>query len=66
MSNLLLNYEEKYRSYVDFINSYRVASNAASGSQVDSNANVENKNVTEYEKQSIRLFSVLYYWTNVM
>ena len=64
MSNLLLNYEEKYRSYVDFINSYRVASNAASGSQVDSNANVENKNVTTctgelYKKDAIGINRLL-------
>ena len=64
MSNLLLNYKEKYRSYVDFINSYRVASNAASGSQVDSNANVENKNVTTctgelYKKDAIGINRLL-------
>jgi ribonucleoside-triphosphate reductase len=64
MSNLLLNYKEKYRSYVDFLNSYRVASNAASGSQVDSNANVENKNVTTctgelYKKDAIGINRLL-------
>ena len=32
---------EKYRSNVDFIQSYRGASNAATGSKYDSNANVE-------------------------
>ena len=37
---------EKYRPYVDFIKSYRKASNASTGSAVDSNANVEYKNVT--------------------
>ena len=36
----------KYQKYVDYIDSYRNASNAATGSTVDSNANVENKNVT--------------------
>lgn len=38
-------YDKNYRNYVEFINRYREASNAASGSEVDSNANVENKNV---------------------
>lgn len=37
---------EKYRSYVDFIDKYKKAQNAATGSDVDSNANVENKNIT--------------------
>lgn len=37
---------EKYRPYVKFIKKYRVVSNAATGSSVDANANVENKNVT--------------------
>lgn len=37
---------EKYRRYVNFINKYKKATNAASGSEVDSNANVENKNIT--------------------
>lgn len=36
---------EKFRSYVDFIDKYRAASNAASGSEFDANANVDNKNV---------------------
>lgn len=37
---------EKYKSYVDFIKDYRRASNASTGSAVDSNANVEHKNIT--------------------
>ena len=37
---------EKYRKYVDFIKEYRKASNAATGSKVDANANVEHKNIT--------------------
>lgn len=37
---------EKYRNYVDFIADYRNASNAATGSKFDSNANVEHKNIT--------------------
>ena len=36
---------EKYRPQVNFIKKYRKAMNAASGSEVDANANVENKNV---------------------
>lgn len=39
-------YKENYRSYVDFIESYRAAVNAASGSKYDANANVEHKNIT--------------------
>lgn len=34
-----------YSKYVNFINKYKKASNASSGSEVDANANVENKNV---------------------
>ena len=37
---------EKYRDDIKFINQYQKASNAASGSTRDANANVENKNVT--------------------
>lgn len=37
---------EKYRHNVDFIREYSQASNAATGSKFDSNANVETKNVT--------------------
>ena len=37
---------ESYRKYVNFINKYKTSINAASGSEVDSNANVENKNIT--------------------
>lgn len=35
-----------YEKYVNFINRYKKAINASSGSEVDSNANVENKNIT--------------------
>lgn len=38
-------YNSQYRKYVNFIKRYRTASNAATGSEVDSNANVENKNI---------------------
>lgn len=37
---------EKYRKYLDFIKRYKTVSNASTGSKFDSNANVENKNVT--------------------
>ena len=37
---------EKYRHNVDFIRDYSQASNAATGSKFDSNANIETKNVT--------------------
>lgn len=36
---------DNYRTQVNFIKKYRNAINAATGSEVDSNANVENKNV---------------------
>ena len=36
----------KYQPYLNFINKYKKASNASTGSQFDSNANVEKKNVT--------------------
>lgn len=36
---------EKYRDKINFINDYRKASNAATGSKYDSNANVEHKNI---------------------
>lgn len=36
----------QYKPYVDFIQKYRVASNASTGSAVDANANVEHKNIT--------------------
>lgn len=38
--------EETYRSKLNFINKYAEAKNASSGSKFDSNANVENKNIT--------------------
>lgn len=38
-------YNNQYRKYVNFIKKYRKASNAATGSEVDSNANVETKNI---------------------
>ena len=37
---------EQYRPYINFIKKYRVVQNASTGSKFDSNANVENKNVT--------------------
>src|SRR5574344_1233787 len=37
---------ESYRRNVNFIAKYKKATNASSGSEVDSNANVENKNIT--------------------
>lgn len=39
-------YKDKYNRYIKFIKKYREASNASTGSEVDSNANVDNKNVT--------------------
>lgn len=38
--------ERNYRKKLNYIKKYREARNAATGSQFDSNANVENKNVT--------------------
>lgn len=36
---------QKFRKYLNFMNNYKKATNASSGSEVDSNANVESKNV---------------------
>ena len=41
-----LTYYNKFQPKVDYINEYAKASNAATGSKYDSNANVESKNVT--------------------
>lgn len=38
--------EQAYRSKLDFIKKYAAAKNASTGSKFDSNANVENKNIT--------------------
>ena len=40
------NIYDKYKPQLDFIDKYSKASNAATGSKFDSNANVETKNVT--------------------
>jgi len=47
-----------YQKYINFIKKYKKATNASSGSEVDSNANVEYKNVTTltgelYKKEAI-------------
>lgn len=39
-------YKNRYQKYIDFIHKYKTASNASTGSEVDSNANVESKNIT--------------------
>lgn len=39
----------KYQPYLDFIERYKNADNAADGSERDANANVENKNITTME-----------------
>ena len=39
-------YKSRYQKHIDFINKYKKASNASTGSEVDSNANVESKNIT--------------------
>lgn len=36
---------ENYKTQVNFIEKYRSAMNAATGSEVDANANVDNKNI---------------------
>lgn len=40
-----MKYEATHQKYLDFIEEYKQASNAATGSEVDANANVEQKNV---------------------
>lgn len=57
---------EKYRNYLNYIEEYKKASNAATGSKVDSNANVENKNITTmvgelYKTESIGANRLLMY-----
>lgn len=54
----------KYNSYLDFIQEYKNAVNASTGSQVDANANVEHKNVTTltgelYKKEAIGINRLL-------
>ena len=44
MSEVITKYE-RYQKYLNFINNYKKAINASSGSEVDSNANVESKNI---------------------
>ncbi|WP_455717506.1 anaerobic ribonucleoside-triphosphate reductase [Anaerosporobacter sp.] len=44
MSDVLTKYQ-RYQKYLKFINEYKNAINASTGSQVDSNANVECKNI---------------------
>lgn len=44
--NKIIDKYKKYRSMYEYVNKYRTASNASTGSKYDSNANVENKNVT--------------------
>lgn len=51
-------YKNQYTKYLNFIDRYRKAVNASTGSEVDSNANVEHKNVTTctgemYKKEAI-------------
>lgn len=40
-----------YEKHVNFINKYKKASNASSGSEVDQNANVENKNIATMQNE---------------
>lgn len=39
-------YKSNYKKYLNFIENYKLATNASNGSEVDSNANVESKNIT--------------------
>jgi len=43
-----------YEKYINFINKYKKATNASSGSEVDSNANVESKNITTMQGELIK------------
>lgn len=40
-----------YEKYTNFINKYKKAKNASSGSEVDSNANVDNKNIATMQNE---------------
>lgn len=51
---------DNYKKYINFINKYKSASNAATGSEVDANANVENMNITTmvgelFKRESINI-----------
>ena len=46
MSDVITKYQ-RYQKYLNFINEYKKAINASSGSEVDSNANVESKNIAD-------------------
>ena len=43
-----------YEKYINFINKYKRAINASSGSEVDSNANVENKNIATMQGELVK------------
>lgn len=58
--------KKDYQKYINFIDRYKKAANASTGSEVDSNANVENKNVTTltgelYKRDAIGINRTLMY-----
>ena len=57
---------ENHKKYVNFINRYKKAINASTGSEYDSNANVENKNIATlsgelYKSDTIKINRLLMY-----
>ena len=47
----LIRYDNQFRKYVDYIKKYRNNLNAATSSEVDSNANVDNKNISTCDSE---------------
>lgn len=59
-----MKYETTHQKYLDFIEEYKQASNAATSSEVDSNANVEQKNIATlagelHKKDNIKINRLL-------
>ena len=52
-------YKTRYTKYINFINKYRKSINAATGSEVDSNANVENV-VKRHKNQLLKIESTFH------
>ena len=48
---MLINKYEQYRKYANYVKKYRQESNAATASEVDANANVDNKNIATCDSE---------------
>lgn len=60
MSDVITKYQ-RYQKYLNFINGYKKAINASSGSEVDSNANVDSKNIAT---MNVEIFKKDYIYLN--